>query len=423
MSKNAVCYTVIVICLFTAACFAKYSGGSGTAEAPYLIATPNDLNSIGTDPNDWDKQFLMTADINWLEIGGPPANKIGEYIPSQPSTGIPFSGVFDGNENQILNWCDSNDMSPCMSLFGRVAGPNAVVKNLRLVDSRTNGPALVKYLEAVVDNCRVESGNVFGEGGLVGDNFGAIRRSHSNVTIQGNQPGALVRSNFGSISNCSASSNVVGNYCVGGLVAWSGGSVEDSYAVCTVDGNNAVGGLVGMNKGDVLRCFTNGIVIGQHSVGGLTGDNHPGKNISDSYSLCVVSGDEAVGGITGYNMGIILRSYATAKVDGNDFVGAFVGRNGYQPSYWKCFWDTNANTDVNGIGNASDPNVIGLPTGQMQRRSTFADAGWDMINIWDIGEHQTYPFLRTHLPSDINKDEETNLLDLAILAERWLDEK
>jgi hypothetical protein len=46
-----------------------------------------------------------------------------------------------------------------------------------------------------------------------------------------------------------------------------------------------------------------------------------------------------------------------------------------------------------------------------------------MVNIWDIGENQTYPFLRTYLPSDINKDNQTNFLDLAILAEHWLDDK
>ena len=70
-----------------------------------------------------------------------------------------------------------------------------------------------------------------------------------------------------------------------------------------------------------------------------------------------------------------------------------------------------------------DPNVIGKSTAEMQMRSTFADAGWDMVNVWDIGENQTYPFLRTHLPGDINKDDETNFYDLAIVAENWLKEE
>jgi len=271
IKSRGAAFLAFLVCLFGLPAFGQPWDGNGTPNYPYLIYDACDMQAIGADSSYWDSHFKLMADINWLEIGGPPANKIGEYIPSQPSTGIPFSGVFDGNENQILNWCDSNDMSPCMSLFGRVAGYNAVVKDLVLVNSNTNGPALVQYLEAVVDNCRVESGNVFGKGGLVGSNFGAIRRSHSNVTIRGNQPGALVGSNFGSISNCSASSNVVGDYCVGGLVAWSDGSVEDSYAVCTVDGNSAVGGLVGMNKGNVSRCFSGGTVTGQWSVGGLTG--------------------------------------------------------------------------------------------------------------------------------------------------------
>jgi hypothetical protein len=73
-------------------------------------------------------------------------------------------------------------------------------------------------------------------------------------------------------------------------------------------------------------------------------------------------------------------------------------------------------------GGTGEPNVIGMPTEQMQKRATFADAEWDMVNVWDLGENQTYPFLRMHLPSDINKDDETNFYDLAILAENWLGE-
>jgi hypothetical protein len=45
-----------------------------------------------------------------------------------------------------------------------------------------------------------------------------------------------------------------------------------------------------------------------------------------------------------------------------------------------------------------------------------------MVNIWDIGENQTYPFLRTHLPGDITKDEQINFCDLGILADNCLKE-
>ena len=90
MSKNAVCCPVIVICLFTAACFAKYSGGTGEPNAPYLIATPNDLNSIGLDSNDWDKHFKMVEDIDLADFTWTASNRIGN-----PDNR--FSGTFDGD--------------------------------------------------------------------------------------------------------------------------------------------------------------------------------------------------------------------------------------------------------------------------------------------------------------------------------------
>ncbi|HEC03431.1 MAG TPA: rhodanese-like domain-containing protein, partial [Phycisphaerales bacterium] len=46
----------------TAGC--KYSGGAGTPEDPYQIATAADLIALGEDPNDYDKHFILTADID-----------------------------------------------------------------------------------------------------------------------------------------------------------------------------------------------------------------------------------------------------------------------------------------------------------------------------------------------------------------------
>jgi hypothetical protein len=58
----------------------------------------------------------------------------------------------------------------------------------------------------------------------------------------------------------------------------------------------------------------------------------------------------------------------------------------------------------------------------MQIRSTFTDAGWDFINVWNIGENQTYPYLRVYLPSDINKDGIVNFVDVAITTNKWMEE-
>ena len=51
---------------------AQYSGGSGTAEDPYQIATAADLIVLGETPDDYDKHFILTADID-LDPGLPGA--------------------------------------------------------------------------------------------------------------------------------------------------------------------------------------------------------------------------------------------------------------------------------------------------------------------------------------------------------------
>lgn len=350
MSKNAVCYTVILICLLTAVCFAKYSGGNGTAEYPYLIATPNDLNAIGTDANDWDKHFKMVVDINMAGFAGEQFNIIGSSYPEV------FAGVFDGNGHCISNFTYETNTGNNIGLFGYTYGLDCEIRNLSF-----------------------ENPNI---SALTSDNVGA-----------------LVGYNYAGISDCRV----------------TGGVIKAS---------RNVGGLVGTSQGDLFRCHGNALVIGDSYVGGLIGQ-FIFASIYDSYSEGTCIGDDTVGGLAGFVNGPEMSNcYSVAVVDGNTAVGSLAGQS-HGTEYHECFFDELVNPDVNAVGEwiGQDPNVHAKNTTQMQMRSTFADAGWDMVNVWDIGENQTYPFLRTHLPSDINKDDETNFLDLAFLAAHWLDEK
>lgn len=55
----------------------KYGGGSGTADEPYLIYDANQMNYIGADPNDWDKNFKLMADVGLGVYTGKSFNIIG----------------------------------------------------------------------------------------------------------------------------------------------------------------------------------------------------------------------------------------------------------------------------------------------------------------------------------------------------------
>ena len=56
--------SIIVCLLWITVSVHAYSGGAGTAEDPYQIATPEDLIALGNEPNDYDKHFILTADID-----------------------------------------------------------------------------------------------------------------------------------------------------------------------------------------------------------------------------------------------------------------------------------------------------------------------------------------------------------------------
>jgi hypothetical protein len=446
---------LLVLVLFCASSFGKYSGGSGEPNNPYRIATPNDLNSIGLDPCDWDKHFLMTADINMASIVGGQFNIIGSSM-------NPFAGVFDGNEHTIVKFTYSEHFAFYYSaLFSVVDGPEAIIKNVIMADADVNDTGgrmacLVGNLKkGLVSNCHIINSRVNAEnyaGLLVGLNDSQVIYSSSSGVCSAMQyVGGLVgvTSNQGIIMNCFSDANVISNWggiagglvgyhdgdliidChstgrieglgssgeVGGLVGDNRSVIEQCYSTAEVIGGNdeGIGGLVGVNNetGTVSKCFATGDVSGIIDVGGLVGYNYDGGVISDSYSHGDVNALSYACGLVSGNWGIIQRCYSTGNVIRNGSSGrGLVSHN--HDTVAECFWDTEA-SDCN-----DSDGGVGLPTAQMQKRSTFADAGWDMVNVWDIGENQTYPFLRTHLPSDINKDGETNLYDFAIIALNWL---
>ena len=181
-----------------------------------------------------------------------------------------------------------------------------------------------------------------------------------------------------------------------------------------------MGGLVGASSSTLLNCYsaTSVLCTGDYSAGGLVGTNE--GIILNCYSLSSVSGDDYVGGLVGHNFnGSISNCYVAGYITGNSNVGSIVGYSD-NASYTKCFWDSDVNPNINGIGNSSDPNVIVETTENMQKENTFTEAGWDFEEIWDIGENQTYPFLRQYPAGDLNHDGIVNFPDFAIFADHWL---
>ncbi|MHC4498970.1 MAG: GLUG motif-containing protein, partial [Planctomycetota bacterium] len=219
-------------------------------------------------------------------------------------------------------------------------------------------------------NCH-SSGDVAGGhliGGLVGDDhYGYISGCYSSSTVTGNlYVGGLVGvNNAGNTTfNCYSTGSVTGGDAVGGLVGHSeyGGTIINCYSTAGVDGNDRVGGLVGCNfiGSSIVDCYSTGSVTGQQQVGGLAGRNY--DIISNCYASGTVTGDYYVGGLVGRggnsdHSAETYHCYSVGSVDGNDFVGGLVGDTYHSDIYTACFWDSDVNPALSGIGNRSDPAV------------------------------------------------------------------
>ena len=78
----------------------SYGGGIGEPNDPYIISSPNHMQFLGADPNDWDKYFILTVDLDLSDFNGQGGNPIFNII---GNLGTTFTGVFDGSGHVISN--------------------------------------------------------------------------------------------------------------------------------------------------------------------------------------------------------------------------------------------------------------------------------------------------------------------------------
>ena len=353
-----------------------YGGGDGTDENPYQIYTAEQMNEIGANPNDWNRNFILMDDIDLSEYKGDTFNIIGGYIDN--SNNHPFSGVFDGNNNTIKNFSYTSIGNDYIGIFGYVCDTQAQIKNLRLTDPNihTSGDctgSLVGFLRSgTISYCRVKNCNISGTnniGGLVG------RASYDTMGIL----------------NCSSSGYISGDTYIGGLVGQIGpGMLNQSFSNADVSGNSSVGGLVGK-----------------------TGDE--ASNVTDCYATGNVEGNEYVGGLTGHvQLGTIYKCYSAGRVSGNRYTGGFTGYVRLLGKVLRCFWDTQTS------GQSTSAGGTGKTTAQMKTIDTFTSTNWDFWITWDICEGTNYPVLQWQIPTgDFLCPDGVDFRDFSFFAQHW----
>ena len=210
--------------------------GEGTPDAPYLIATADDLDEfrdIVNGSGDYDgianlnAHAKLTADIDLSQLTDE-AQK-SNWTPIGPYYSNPYTGTFDGCGYTISNLSINGEWNSA-GLFGYVGG---TVKNLTVSGSVT------------ADSC----------------------------SYAGGIAGTIYMNNSGSVENCVSHCNVSGGDSNGGIVGYvySGGTVKNCINYGTVS-STIYGGVVGCNHiGTVKNCaYQNGTAekgIGNEDVG------------------------------------------------------------------------------------------------------------------------------------------------------------
>ena len=111
----------VVICFCGLSVQAKYSGGTGEPNDPYQINNVADWQELMSGYTDWDKWFILTADLN---LDGVTLTPVGNGSNE-------FKGIFDGKDHTITNAIIDSTGS-YIGLFGKI-GNNAYILNVNVV--------------------------------------------------------------------------------------------------------------------------------------------------------------------------------------------------------------------------------------------------------------------------------------------------
>ena len=340
-----------------AAATKKYAGGTGEPNNPYQIATAGDLMLLGETPEDYDKHFILTANID-LDPNLP-GRKVfdkavigaGTFVGYVGFEGTPFSGVLDGKGHTILNIKIIGESY--LGLFGQLDN-GATISNLGLEAVDVEG----------TDYC---------VGGLVGENSG------------------------GSIANCYTNGNISGSWDVGGLMGYNSyGTVAYCYSTGTVSGESRVGGLVGWNESEITNCYAANKVLGNEQVGGLVGYSGGMYSTSSQITNCYFPTSRYGGGPdNGHGFPLTDEQMKEpSSFFGWDFIGRLDGphdiwaepNEGGYPILWWQFSPLPKSPFLSGKGEPNDPYLISTADelNSIGHNPRFMAAHFKLINDIDL---------------------------------------
>lgn len=241
----------------------SYSGGSGSADDPWLVSSAADLAELAAEANSAGKYFRQTADISFDD---------GTYWTPVKN----FEGSYDGFGYEIRGLRAASDSEESLGMFARI-GTGGFVKNVVLYNAAA-------YRTSPLSG----SGGTLYAGALAGINEGRVESVLVQGTLlvsvegQGQAGGAayaggVVGYNSGTIANVYVSAIPGGKPGTGGDAQ----AAEPADACITADGRAYAGGIVGANAGKLydaavgrqtsISISLGGELLAQAAAGGVAG--------------------------------------------------------------------------------------------------------------------------------------------------------
>ena len=351
-----------------------FSGGDGTSERPYLIATPEDLSQIRlVIAAAEDESLELTQNLHFrqtapIDLGQSPWNEGVGWEPIGNSA-FPFRGHYDGAHYPITGLTiqqpiHSGAGTSHVGLFGVMTG-------------------------------------------------GSLKRLHlENATVQGyDQVGALLGKGTGvEVIQVRVSGSVTGRRNVGGLAGQLiDGEIQNSTASVTFAGEQSIGGIVGFTESSsISTCFSFVEGDAETALGGIVGHAKANTSIINSFSRGTLRGSNLwVGGAVGFlensqvNSSYVvvhLPTLTPSQAD-NITIRGFVGHKSSTSSVTSSFYDqpfSGRSLYLNELG-------AGRTSIQMKRIATFTTAltsngmpSWNFESVWGLDPliNDGYPYLK-----------------------------
>ena len=313
----------------------------------------------------------------------------------------------------IIGYANKTSLNNC-SYVGRVVGTEKV------------GGAIGYFGDATISNVK-SIANVEGSecvGGCVGRLYSSASRSSTLKSIfhkgdlvnSGNFTGGIVGSvgYAATLLNCTHRGNIKGKLYVGGIM---GGHTERSLLTkniksCTVAGDinglEDVGGIIGYgffkstsdsDPFHVLDCSYSGKLQGSYNVGGISGYQENGsinRCISNGASI---KGTKCIGGIIGKNENVTVQNCfalsRTISASALDNFGRISGSANTNNANNMALVTTKvfSNGVLQSITDDDAKQGQSIGASILKLKATYVAKGWDMENVWNILETESYPYM------------------------------